>query len=84
MACCVLFSEASHLVRKTISVINEAVQSNKFKEGSFGFMTYVMSRKELQQKDVFILTLSLFADGLSTVSLLAFTIYIPLFSHHRV
>ena len=34
----------------------------------YGFLTYLLGRKDLSYKDLSVITLSLFADGLSTVS----------------
>ncbi|CAG0913556.1 unnamed protein product [Notodromas monacha] len=62
------YAEAMRLVRETISKIRDAVDKESLEEGQYSFMTYLLSRGELQEKDVFILTLSLFADGLSTTT----------------
>jgi hypothetical protein len=55
-------------VNTTINKINELIQRNELPEGKYNFMSYLLSRKELSKKDITIITFSLFADGLSTVS----------------
>ena len=62
------FSETQILVDKTVKKINELVEAGELKEGQFGVLTYMMSKPELSYIDLTILTLSLFGDGLSTVS----------------
>lgn len=44
------------------------MKSNSLDENKFNFLSYLLSRKELSQKDVFIITFSLFGDGLSTTT----------------
>ena len=61
--------EAKLLVEKTIGKIHNLLkESGTLPEDRYSFLSYLLGREELSQKDVFIITLSMFADGLSTVS----------------
>ena len=55
-------------MEETIDEINEVEKKGELDESKYNFMSYLLSREELSRKDVTIITLSLFADGLSTVS----------------
>jgi len=55
-------------VEETIGTISKLAGRNELTEGQYNFISYLLSRKELSRKDVVVITLSLFADGLSTVS----------------
>ncbi|XP_042883832.1 probable cytochrome P450 CYP44 isoform X2 [Penaeus japonicus] len=55
-------------ITDALNHIKTLAAENKLKEGDFNFLTYLMSRKELSQKDILTITLSLFSDGLSTTS----------------
>jgi len=62
------FNNGQKLVDETISKIKELVEKKQLKDGQYGFLTYLLGRKELSYKDLSIITLSLFGDGLSTTS----------------
>ena len=65
-----LFSRRSgqKLVDETVTKINELVEAGELAEGQYGFLTYLLGKPDLTYNDVSIITLSLFGDGLSTVS----------------
>lgn len=55
-------------VDECVSEINQISERGELTENKFLFMTYLLSRPELTYKDISIITLSLFGDGLNTVS----------------
>lgn len=64
------FRQSRQLVEETTEkVLQGKAQTDGQK---FNFMAFLLSKKELTKEDVFILALSLFGDGLNTVSLLFF------------
>ena len=56
------------LVDKAVANIQKLVDNKEFNEGKNNFLTYLLGRKELSFQDLSIITLSLFNDGLKTVS----------------
>lgn len=70
------FGNGQKLVDETIEKINHLEKCGQLKDGDFNFLSYLISRPELTYKDVSIITLSLFGDGLNTtVPSLLFTMY---------
>ena len=65
-------SKGQEIVDKTILTIKKLVEAGELQEGQYGFLTYLMSKPELSYKDLSIITLSLFGDGLGTVRSLHF------------
>ena len=61
-------SNGQKLVDQTVAKIKSLLDSGELKPGQYKFLTYLMQKEELDYKDMSIITLSLFADGLSTVS----------------
>ena len=59
------------LVDKTVANIQKLVDNHELQEGQYNFLTYLLGREELSFRDVIAITLSLFNDGLTTVSSLA-------------
>ena len=52
---------------ETVKKIEDLMNKGELPEAQYGFLTYLLGRKELSYKDLSIITLSLFGDGLSTV-----------------
>jgi hypothetical protein len=61
------FSKAKEIIDTTVKKIRELMDKGELKDGQYGFLTYLLSRKDLDYRDVVIISLSLFGDGLSTV-----------------
>ena len=57
------------LVDRTVSQIHDLEARNQLSENDYQFLCYLLSRQELSSKDVTMITLSLFTDGLGTVSI---------------
>lgn len=64
--CSSSFSERH--VNETVDKINTFVQEGRPIPEEYSFMNHLLASKGLSRKDITILTLSLFLDGLSTVS----------------
>ncbi|XP_014662612.1 PREDICTED: probable cytochrome P450 CYP44 [Priapulus caudatus] len=54
------------LIDETVAKVKERIEKKDLQADEYGFITYLLSRSELDDKDVAIIALSLFADGLST------------------
>lgn len=66
---------ASKLVDQSIQHISKLEAEGRLEKDRYSFLQYLLGRKELSIKDVFIITLSLFGDGLSTVKMLSTVIF---------
>ncbi|XP_064638363.1 probable cytochrome P450 CYP44 [Lineus longissimus] len=60
--------KAKELVDATTTKIQDLMKKGELKDGQYGFMTYLLSRKDLEYKDAVIIALSLIGDGLITTS----------------
>ncbi|XP_062593652.1 probable cytochrome P450 CYP44 [Saccostrea cucullata] len=70
------FRNGQKLVDDTVGRIDHLREEGRLGEGKYNFLLYLLSRKELSFKDVSIITLSLFGDGLNTtVPTLIFAMY---------
>nr|XP_022297733.1 probable cytochrome P450 CYP44 [Crassostrea virginica] len=70
------FQNGQKLVDETIARIDRLQKEGNLREGQYNFLLYLLSKKELSIKDVSIITLSLFGDGLNTtVPSLIFAMY---------
>lgn len=61
------FRHGQILVGETVAKISDLQKEGKLKDGQFNFLLYLLSKKELSFKDVSIITLSLYGDGLNSV-----------------
>ena len=59
---------AENFVNQTVDKINQFVKEGRDIPDRFSFMSHLISSKDLSSKDITVLSLSLFLDGLSTVS----------------
>jgi len=62
------YSEAIALVDEALLRFRSVVESGTMKEDEFYFLSYLLSRTALDLKDVTVICLSLFSDGLSTTT----------------
>ena len=62
------YSSAIHLTDEAILSLKTAMEENRLKEDQFYFLSYLLSRPALSLKDVTVICLSLFTDGLSTTT----------------
>ncbi|KAL5015473.1 hypothetical protein ScPMuIL_009743 [Solemya velum] len=62
------FGTGQGFVDECVSEINRISERGELTEDKFLFMAYLLSRPELTYKDISIITLSLFGDGLNTTS----------------
>ncbi|XP_048741993.1 probable cytochrome P450 CYP44 [Ostrea edulis] len=70
------FRNGQKLVDETVGRIDNLQTQGRLEDGQFNFLLYLLSKKELSFKDVSIITLSLFGDGLNTtVPTLLFAMY---------
>ncbi|XP_041347656.1 probable cytochrome P450 CYP44 [Gigantopelta aegis] len=70
------FGRGQRLISECVSEIKTLSDKGQLEDGQYKFMSYLMSRPELDLKDVSIICLSLFADGLrTTVPALLFNLY---------
>ena len=70
------FSRSIDLVDDAILRFNDALEKNDLKEMDFYILSYFLSKSDLHVKDVAIICLSLFSDGLSTtVPMILFNLY---------
>ncbi|XP_033746098.1 probable cytochrome P450 CYP44 [Pecten maximus] len=70
------FLNGQKLVDDTAQKIDDLVTKGEMDETKYNFLAYLLSRKELSYKDISIITLSLFGDGLNTtVPAVIFALY---------
>ena len=62
---------SERLLNQTVSHIDRLSREGKLQDGDYNFLCYLIGRN-LPEKDLRIITLSLFGDGLATVSFYAF------------
>ncbi|XP_060598310.1 probable cytochrome P450 CYP44 [Ruditapes philippinarum] len=63
-----VYKTSEKYLNQTISRISNLARNNELEEGQYNFLTYLLGKQELDNKDVTIIALSLFGDGLSTTS----------------
>ena len=62
------YSKAINLCDEAVLALNEAVENGSVTDDQFYFLSYLLSRPSLSLKDVTVICLSLFSDGLSTTT----------------
>merc|ERR1719259_900663 len=62
------YTEAIALVDEALLRLKEAIESKTLNSNQFYFLSYLLSREALDLKDVTVICLSLFSDGLSTTT----------------
>ena len=62
------YSRAIALCDEAIIALNDAVESDTISDDQYYFLSYLLSRPDLSLKDVTVICLSLFSDGLSTTT----------------
>ena len=62
------YSRATALCDEAIIELNKAMEAGRLAEDQFYFLSYLLSRPALSLKDVTVICLSLFTDGLSTTT----------------
>jgi len=70
------YSEAIALVDEALLRLRDGIESDSLSPDQFYFLSYLLSRESLDLKDVTVICLSLFTDGLSTTTpTLLFNLY---------
>ena len=62
------YSRATALCDEAIIELNKAMEAGRLAEDQFYFLSYLLSRPALSLKDVTVICLSMFSDGLSTTT----------------
>ena len=62
------YSKATSLCEEAMLALNTAVEEGRVGDQQFYFLSYLLSRPALSLKDVTVICLSLFSDGLSTTT----------------
>ncbi len=61
-------SHGQKMVDKAVANIQKLMDSKQLQEGQYIFLKYLLGRKEMSYKDISMMSLSLFYDGIQTVS----------------
>ena len=61
-------SHGQKMVDKAVANIQTLMDSKQLQEGQYIFLKYLLGRKEMSYTDISIMALSLFYDGIQTVS----------------
>ncbi|XP_060064243.1 probable cytochrome P450 CYP44 [Ylistrum balloti] len=70
------YSDGRNLINTTVAHIKSLVDKKELEEGKFTFLSYLLSNTNLNNKDISITALTVFADGLNaTVPALLLTMY---------